>query len=446
MASLSAICAIRELSYEIIQYLSPSDIFSLLLTCKLFYPVCYQSLWSTLRLYDKAKINDRGRICHKLSRLINARGVDNTGIQHIRTVLLHRYSLTCTNGFVRSGFIHVLEELLKNGKLNLKHLDLRYNLSWHTDSEKEELFGFLRHLREYSQRRQPDEFSMAVTANPISLEPGLHIQILDIGKITSLDLEMDWWYGGSDNDERPHHHHIYTNGLIPGEESDSDFTDPGDSTGDLSDEEDWPCSTSDQPTALDGSRLTGLQIDTSQQNTRLAGILTHLLSQTTNLRFLTIRSIRDAGRQYTDFKLSPPLRSLQTTIKKLPRLHTLTIQGKFFHPSFFVAPPESAKVVSYDGLVSNRWLRGFRECQFTNVTHLKIKFRKDIQERGKGCRDFRRRPVNYVQVSGLLQCNIEGSDNIAPDLELCLLRANPQLGEMSKRTLSKRAPGLERPV
>ncbi|KAK6517612.1 hypothetical protein TWF281_004261 [Arthrobotrys megalospora] len=440
MASLLTIGAIRELSYEILQYLNPSDIFSLLLTCKLFYPVCYQSLWSTLRLYDKAKINDRGRICYKLARLINTRGVDNTGVGHIRTIMLHRYSLTCTNGFVRSSFIHILETLLASGKLNLKHLELRYNLSWHTDSEKEELFGFLRHVREYSRRKQPDEFSMAITANPIFLEPGMHIQVLDIEKITSFDLEMDWQYNGYETDERQH---AYSSGSGAWEDSDSDFTDPGDDAHGLDDDGEWPRTVSEQPNASEGLRPSNIQIDTSQYNTRLAGILTHLLSQAVNLKFLTIRSIRDGGRRYTDFKLSPPLKSLQTTIKSLPKLHTLTIQGKLFHPSFFIAPPESARVVNYDGVLSNRWLREFRECPFTNVTHLNVNFRKDNYERGKGCRDFRRRLVNYVQSSGLLRCDVEGFDTIAPDLGLCILRGNRGLDELSRKKLSK---GADRPL
>ncbi|KAF3175512.1 hypothetical protein TWF751_003917 [Orbilia oligospora] len=433
MASLLTIGSIRELSFEIIQYLSPPDIFSLSLTCKLFYPVCYQSLWSTLRLYSKSHISDKGLICHKLARTIKTRGINNTGIQHIRSILLHRYSLTCTNGFAKSGLIHILGELLASGRLNLKHLELRYNLSWYTPSEEEELFGFLRRLREYSQRKQPDEFSMAVIANPIFLEPALHTKVLDIEKIASLDLEMDWQYKGSDNDE---HQQVLFGGLGGLEDSDSDHTDPGDDLDDLDDEELWPRPTSDQASVLDGTRSSNLQIDTSQYNTRLAEILNHLLSQTANLKSLTIRSLRDNGRKYTDFKLSPPLKNLQTTISNLPKLHTLTIQGKFFHPSFFVAPPDSARVVSYDGILSNKWLRGFRECSLKNVTHLNIKFRADIRERGKGCRDFRRRPINYIQAGGLLRCDIKGFDMVAPDLGECILRGNQGLHETSKKGIS----------
>ncbi|KAF3122762.1 hypothetical protein TWF594_002734 [Orbilia oligospora] len=433
MASLLTIGSIRELSFEIIQYLSPPDIFSLSLTCKLFYPVCYQSLWSTLRLYSKSHISDKGLICHKLARTIKTRGIDNTGIQHIRSILLHRYSLTCTNGFAKSGLIHILGELLASGRPNLKHLELRYNLSWYTPSEEEELFGFLRRLREYSQRKQPDEFSMAIIANPIFLEPAPHTKVLDIEKIAFLDLEMDWQYKGSDNDE---HQQVLFGGLGGLEDSDSDHTDPGDDLDDLDNEELWPRPTSDQASVLDGTRSSNLQIDTSQYNTRLAEILNHLLSQTANLKSLTIRSLRDNGRKYTDFKLSPPLKNLQTTISNLPKLHTLTIQGKFFHPSFFVAPPDSARVVSYDGILSNKWLRGFRECSFKNVTHLNIKFRADIREKGKGCRDFRRRPINYIQARGLLRCDIEGFDMVAPDLGECILRGNQGLHETSKKGIS----------
>lgn len=336
---------------------------------------------------------------------------------------------------MKSGFIHVLEELLRSGRLGLKHLELRYNLSWYTEAEKEELFSFLGHLREYSQRKQPDEFSMAIIANPIFLEPGIRTQVLHIEKITSLDLEMDWQYKGSDDDERQHAYGA--GGLGAWEDSDSDYTGPGDGLDDLDDEEGWPRPASDQPGALDGIRPSNLQMDTSQYNTRLAGILTHLLSQATNLRSLTIRSIRDNGRRYTDFRLSPPLKNLQTTIKNLPKLHTLTIQGKIFHPSFFIAPPDSARVVNYDGVLPNKWVGGFRECSFANVTHLKVKFREDVQERGKGCRDFRKRPVTYVKVSGLLRCDIEGFDTVAPDLGLCILRANRRLDELSKKNLSK---------
>ncbi|KAK6510299.1 hypothetical protein TWF481_005016 [Arthrobotrys musiformis] len=391
--------------------------------------ICYQSLWSTLRLYDKPKINDRGRICFKLARLIKAQGINNTGVEHIRAILLHRYSLTCTNGFVKSGFIHVLEDLLASGRLNLKRLELRYNLSWYTETEREELFGFLRRLREYSQRKQPDEFSMAIIANPIFLESGIHAQVLDMEKVTSLDLEMDWQYKGCGNDERQQ---IFDSSW---EDSDSDYTDHRDGLNDLDDEEIWPRPALDHHASADSTRPSNLEIDTSQYNTRLAGILTHLLSLTTNLKFLAIRSIRDSGKRYADFKLSPQLKVLQTTIKDLPRLHTLRIQGKLFHPSFFVTPPDSAKVVDYDAVLSNKWLRCFRECDFTNVTHLNIKFRKDVQGRGKGCRDFRRRPVDYVQVSGLLRCDIEGFDIVAPDLGVCILRSNGKLDGLSKKKL-----------
>ncbi|KAK6352034.1 hypothetical protein TWF718_005183 [Orbilia javanica] len=433
MASFATIGSIRELCYEVIQYLGPADIFSLLLTCKLFYPVCYQSLWSTLHLYSKPHRLDRGRVCHKLVRLINTRGIDKVGIEHVKTILLHRYSLTCTNGFVQSGLIHILEDLLASGKLDLKHLELRYNLSWHTDAEKEELFGFLRHLREYSQKKQPNEFSMALTANPISLEPALDANFLDMEKIITLELEVDWRYKDCDNDERQD---VYI-GAGPGvwEDSDSDHTDPGDSMDDLDDEEQWLRSTSDQPGALEGGCSPNLQVDTSQYNTRLAGIFTHLFSRTTDLQFLTIRSVCDSRRRYTDFKLSPPLKTLQSTIRNLPKLRTLEIRGKFFHPSFFIAPPDSARSVTYDGVLSNKWLRGFRECSFANVTHLNIKFAEGVPERMRGCRDFRKRSVNYVQVSGLLRCDIEGFDMMAPDLGVCIARGNQKLDEISKAGL-----------
>lgn len=125
-------------------------------------------------------------------------------------------------------------------------------VSWYTEAEKEELFSFLGHLREYSQRKQPDEFSMAIIANPIFLEPGIRTQVLHIEKITSLDLEMDWQYKGSDDDERQHAYGA--GGLGAWEDSDSDYTGPGDGLDDLDDEEGWPRPASDQPGALDGIR------------------------------------------------------------------------------------------------------------------------------------------------------------------------------------------------
>ncbi|KAF3098987.1 hypothetical protein TWF706_006573 [Orbilia oligospora] len=178
--------------------------------------------------------------------------------------------------------------------------------------------------------------------------------------------------------------------------------------------------------------------DQSQLDTQTAESLANLLNRTSNLKVLSISTVKDFyRRRYRSLHLIYHLIILKDTIKFLQKLQTLEIRGKFFHPSFFITPPESCKKVVYEGLFSHEWFRRFVRCGFENVLYLRVRCRHNRQQTRRCETEFAPNKVliKDVRVCGLKRCELRGVERITEGLEEALLRRNAGLEDYSRRRL-----------
>ncbi|KAK6529592.1 hypothetical protein TWF281_008763 [Arthrobotrys megalospora] len=444
MANLLTLGAIPELFHEILEYLEQGDTFSLLLTCRTLYPNAYKRLWKTIRLYNKPRtaysnpsvyvdpyLNqllpyavplEKGFLCYKLMSIFNTLGPQNTGLALTRKLELHETSLHGTNGFLKSSLIHHVEAFLASGGLNLNCIELHFNINVNSDKEKEAISWFLTHLKEYSKSKQPDEFSIILTS-PLDV---VMARMIDVEKVTILNLNINW-RNSSGNAYTPDDMNV------PDDEYDSDSYEDLEPQSDHSD---------DERNSVGGSRYRDYDRETfhrdiTQWNYQLADRLTALLSRCISLTSLTLRSVLEFDdTRFVDFKLSKPLHDLQTAFNSLPKLRILKFRHTFFHPSYFIPPPESTTVVSYAGLLSNSWFQSFKKYPFTNVKDLSINITKDTANKRLWCRnDFKVRPLGDIAISGLTKCDITDEMDTAPDLAKCILIKNKNLDKSSKQQI-----------
>ncbi|KAK6334939.1 hypothetical protein TWF718_010379 [Orbilia javanica] len=425
MANLLTIGAIPELLDGVLEYLEQGEVYSLLLTCRTVYPTAYRHLWKTIRLYSRTRTHrsvmmmlqhpgfmrpsSSDEMCYKLADILNTLGPQNTGLSLTRKLVFHENSLHFSSGFLRSHLMVRVGALLQRRELDLNCIELNFSISVDSEGQKEAVSWFLTHLREYSKSKSPDEFSIILTA-PLDV---VVARMIDIEKVSKLTLSIDW-ENSSGNINRPDQ--IF----IPVEEDTSDAY------------------ASDDSDSGSESRRRMSYRDRAQFNTQLTERFTALLLRAVNLVSLTIcKSSRSGGSpRYVDLKLSKPLRDLQSAFYTLPKLRELSISDKFFHPSYFIAPPESARTVSYSGYFSSRWLQSFKKCPFTNVKRLSIKILKAFHGEGLWCRtDFEKQPLGDVAVTGLIECEIQDALNLAPDLSQCIIRRNKNLNNASKQQI-----------
>ncbi|KAK6334358.1 hypothetical protein TWF730_003571 [Orbilia blumenaviensis] len=434
MASLAGLGIIPELLYEVLGYLEAPDIFALLLTCRAFYPVCHKHLWSTIRLIHRPeKPYD---ICSKLVHILQTSGSQNPGLKYTKNLHIDMTGLLNTKGFSRDSLRCCIETLLKTPGLQLSRVELHYDLyTWcqktskyrsnrgmiyampvvigmEEDLEHPDIYRSLQDLRDYSEAQKSEDFSVAVTG---ALDTVI-VRMMDAEKITFLNLGINWGRNLCRILER------------------APFNEPQ-SEDDTDSYRDLEFSRIDEGDNDDYRYRPAYHRDTCQWNMQIAMHLTQLLAQGTNLKTLILHTFSvQPYRRYVDFKMLGALKRLQITIASLPKLETLEILDDFFHPSFFVIPPESTISVTYQGLFSDVWYKRLKGCPLTNVQVLKINHRPDQGSKSRWCRtDFRSEQIRDVKVCGLRRFEVEGVRRL--DLIQCILKRNRGLEETSKRQL-----------
>ncbi|KAK6510719.1 hypothetical protein TWF506_009822 [Arthrobotrys conoides] len=444
-AGLLTVAAIPELLYTILEYLEQGDTYSLLLTCQRIYPIAYKHLWKTIRLYNRGKqqmaepgfftsnlisqhaldpllfhsmaVQLEDQMCYKLANAIDTLGPENTGLSLTRKLVFAPDSLHSGNGFYKSSLMSYVDAFMQKGILNLNCIELNFSISVRSEEQKEAVSWFLTHLREYSKSKSPDEFSIILTS-PLDV---VMARMIDIEKVTELSLSINWSNSGG-NAFQPDEI------KIPVEEDDSDAY--------------WhlePEPDSDDSRDSDPVYRRRARRDRSQFNTQLTERLTALLLRAVNLTSLAISTrVDDSERgknfRYVDLRFSKPLQTLQNAFYSLPKLRKLEIRDKFFHPSYFITPPDSTTEVSYSGILSNRWLQSFKRCSFTNVKRLSLHINRDNSDKRRWCRnDFNVLPLGDVAVSGLTECSIVDEMDTAPDLAQCIFKRNKNLDKASKQ-------------
>ncbi|KAF3226371.1 hypothetical protein TWF106_000864 [Orbilia oligospora] len=421
MVSLLTVARAPELIDEVLDYLDPKDTVSLLLTCRTLYPLCNRQLWSNLRLYQTESQEDCTKdLCKKLLTTIQTNKIQRTGLVNTKKIILHYESLNRTGGFVESGLIQEFGTLLSCGylsphfvELHLPRIDvnkLGFNLlSYATRAPRmseqlkdklrtcEKVTWFLGCLKDVSSRIQHN-FSLSVHV-PLDPEVLNTWRLLDISKITEITVDIDWKI----NHPRDQYLQVRTE--------------------------------------------DGYDLDASYANTQLSHTLSTFLREAPNIRKLWISTSFDyyegQKRGYGDLEASDSLEDLQDAFTSLSKLQILSIRGKFFHPSFFITPPDSTRTVIYEGVFSDKWFNQFCQCHFVNVTNMTVELTAQDPKFAMVQRnaEFEYSPysVQDVAFTGIQNCRLElnGLEEVYADtLRQAVLRRNRGLHIPSKERLS----------
>ncbi|KAF3314104.1 hypothetical protein TWF173_004976 [Orbilia oligospora] len=280
----------------------------------------------------------------KLADLTREVGTNVLGYHHIKKIEV----LTPKNSFGpsqsrKSGFHDILLGLIESGKIDLREIyirgngingwpQIRYDEYDDTGKCNSPSLVFLRRIKEYAQSKSIREFSMNIaTSNILSL---VEADVVEFRLLTKLSVCMTLDF------RRPPEYE----------------TTPGQSAH-------------------------------INQGDRYLATLPGVLNQTAELRELRFRAnigrcTEDGPGSIHDPKLAEPLEKLQTAIGNLKRLRVLKIGNDestdctseqiFFHPSFFMIPPETCEVVEYYATVSVVWWRKFASHHFSGVKRLKL--------------------------------------------------------------------------
>ncbi|KAF3201896.1 hypothetical protein TWF679_011183 [Orbilia oligospora] len=191
----------------------------------------------------------------------------------------------------------------------------------------------------------------------------------------------------------------------------------------------------------------GYDLDASYANTQLSHTLSTFLREAPNIRKLWISTSFDyyegQKRGYGDLEASDSLEDLQDAFTSLSKLQILSIRGKFFHPSFFITPPDSTRTVIYEGVFSDKWFNQFCQCHFVNVTNMTVELTAQDPKFAMVQRnaEFEYSPysVQDVAFTGIQNCRLElnGLEEVYADtLRQAVLRRNRGLHIPSKERLS----------
>ncbi|KAK6343494.1 hypothetical protein TWF730_011084 [Orbilia blumenaviensis] len=393
MASLFGLSKIPEIFYLVLEHLGYSDIFSLLITCKSFYPACYRELWSTLafRGYIASDlIEERRQIGsyttrERLLKFLKTDDAYQHGLKYMKVLGLGKspFSSWTTDD---QELIRVLNELLKSGKLAPRIVKVCLSSEDISRNRDPESVGVFPGLKEYCRERSLSEVTIHLQTEVVR---SLY-SVFDLSKITKFSLLVNFqrWYMGN--------------------RQDSWQTDNEDSRG---------------------------------QIVELADILHEMF----NLKYFSwdtdthycFRNVFRLGECYME------LEDLQAVVTNMKFLEVLVLSEFIFHPSFFLAPPASVKRLKYKGSFSVVWWRRFATYPFPGVEDLEIGV--------PNCRPYHRmsdflEPEDHdkkvedlilgdVAISSLKRFET-GRGSGAPghlpaDLEECILRKNKAL----KRTL-----------
>ncbi|EGX47536.1 hypothetical protein AOL_s00083g345 [Orbilia oligospora ATCC 24927] len=335
MTSLSNL--IPELLDPILFYLRKRDILSLLRTCKYLHSVCLPYIWSRLTLYDTITPDDdefsiyNELSKHRVWRLADTTdefGVDALGYKYIKKIkiLAPETTFSIKSRTVKNGFQRLLEDLIKSGKINLREVALRDANKYPIPPDVD--FSLLHRIKKYSESKSPGEFSM--TLHTESLPPLLRTGALNLTVLTKLRA-VHHLQGGTFSEEWREFHE-------------------------------------------------SLSIHIEDNIIDEIEALTQLLSGAVNLKELWIRPESRRYEPGSIHSLTEPLKGLQTALDGLKRLEKLVIgpatypsdSAVFFHPSFFIAPPENCKTLQYGCTASIAWWRKFAAHPLPGVENLRL--------------------------------------------------------------------------
>ncbi|KAK6360583.1 hypothetical protein TWF730_006722 [Orbilia blumenaviensis] len=412
-----------EILGSIPSFLPDEDLLSLVQTSKYIASTCMPYLWSTLVITEPAEslyeFRDLSPL-YRLSELVDQFGVDAVGLQHTRTVRIISLQDTFSKRAetVKNGFHKLLGDLIESGRIHPRKLQLKDSSRFVDrdgncfDPNSPRLcIDLLRRLITYSKTKNPSEFSMELDVGtlPPFIKAGLVTPLL-LTKLSMRQVLRNRYvaFRWSRYIER------YWEDMY---EIDDNF----------------------------GEELT---------------VLTQLLTEAVNLRELSIfpESKRYGPGPLSD--LSEPLKELQAAVNGLKKLEALTIVagcqsdggGVFFHPSFFLSPPENCRSVKYGSTVSIAWWRKFAAHPFTGVEELTLCVRKmsprffgwmtegEDEEMVGRWRTRNKIQLGSVALTGLKKLTLSGDrhaelNGYPTDLETCIYIKNRGLDEEYRKKM-----------
>ncbi|KAK6522949.1 hypothetical protein TWF281_002376 [Arthrobotrys megalospora] len=184
--------------------------------------------------------------------------------------------------------------------------------------------------------------------------------------------------------------------------------------------------------------------------------LAGLLSQLVNLKYFSWDTYI-CDYEYFDLsdpRISKELENLQAAFTNMRYLETLVISAYFFHPSFFLTPPESVRTLELGGNLSPSWWRKFAACPLTNVEGLSIGSPGYPQyfkmHRFTGTEEAEQKIneliLKDVAITSLKFFNLDAhkpqfggsskSTYLPADLAKCIFRRNSGLGQIDRRRVA----------
>ncbi|KAK6527365.1 hypothetical protein TWF281_010545 [Arthrobotrys megalospora] len=182
--------------------------------------------------------------------------------------------------------------------------------------------------------------------------------------------------------------------------------------------------------------------------------LTELLSQLVNLKYF---SWKTQIYKYNQFEISDDgeesreLQKLQTAFTNMQHLKTLILKSFLFHPSFFLTPPKSTKILKLEGEQSPSWWRKFAACPFIGVENLSVKspqysYFQETQMKYFVRTEEARQNINELMLKDVAITSLscfsadEHKEHERPhvralpvDLEECIFQKNGRLGKGFRR-------------
>ncbi|KAK6508585.1 hypothetical protein TWF506_010669 [Arthrobotrys conoides] len=400
---------------EVLKHLHRSDVFSLMLSCKALYDICYPDMWANFRFgshFDwkrfRASVGSAGasRRLAKSIELFGAGGFEHLErlefTQHFYTVNSHKESpkeiLYMLANQIGLGNTPKLSHLSLDWPRVVERIHFRVEAQFHDPDS----LRFYHTIKEYSQKRTPEEFSLRLVFSLASLPRVNPSSLLDLQKLRDLEVIVKWDYN------------------------------------------------------LDVAIMA-------------ANTLVDILFESPNLEKVKLRG----GGSLNDYirsaiyaikrglgRLWEAMAGLQTAIGNLKHLRSLSIVDALsIHPSFLLTPPPSCRSISYSGKTTTSWWEQFANFSFSGIERMTLtctdirasEGRVIKQMTGEDLTPVGKLTLGDVKISTLKSLTISPpSGGLGTEIEFkgypsdfvdCMLKKNPQLSDECLKPLAGRIAG-----
>ncbi|EGX54132.1 hypothetical protein AOL_s00004g165 [Orbilia oligospora ATCC 24927] len=392
---------------NVLKHLNRSGVFNLMLSCKALYDICYPDLWASLcfggrydREYPRPSVT--AEASHRLVKSFELSGAG--GLENLERLELGQGFYIAVDDSDRSPneILSALANQIELGNTpKLSHLSLDWTLmvarmrprvedEFHDPAS----LRFYRTIKEYSQKKTPEEFRLSLVFNlpsPPKVDP---TSLLDTRNLKDLEVLLLW-------DENLAMATLAANSLVD---------------------------------ILSGSP--------NLENVTLRTWI--------GVSYQPRGEIKKGVKQ-----LWEALTGLQTVIGGLKNLRSLSIiDALSIHPSFLLTPPPACRSVSYRGKTTTLWWEQFANFPFSGIERMTLECTELDTAEGKAMKRITGQewtPVEKlllgdVKVSTLRWLNISppsgglgkeiGYKGYPKDFIKCMLKKNIQLSDECLRPLA----------